>query len=64
MPWTPKSFRKKHNKKLTDAQAKKAAAQANAMIREGVDEGVAIATANKSAKRKQIEKRYGKGKKS
>ena len=64
MPWTPKSFREKHNKKLSDAQAKKASSQANAMIKAGVDEGVAIATANKRAKKTMIEKRYGKEKKS
>lgn len=51
MPWKPDEFRRKHNKSLTPAQAKHAAAQANAIIRSGGDEGVAIATANKYAKR-------------
>lgn len=52
MPWTGKSFRSKHNHKLSSAQANKAAKQANAMLRSGVPEGVAIATANKHAERK------------
>jgi len=34
MPWTAKSFRKRHNKKLTPAQARKAAKIANAILRE------------------------------
>lgn len=53
MPWNAASFRSKHNKSLTEPQAKKAAAQASAMVREGVDEGVAIATASKHAKDKR-----------
>lgn len=48
MPWTGKSFASKHNKKLSGPAANKAASQANAMIRSGVPEGVAIATANKT----------------
>lgn len=52
MPWTGKSFRAKHNKGLTGKQANKAARQATAMVNAGVDEGVAIATANKHAKDK------------
>lgn len=51
MPWTPSSFRSKHNKKLSDAQASKAAEMANAMLKSGVPEGEAIATANKRAER-------------
>lgn len=50
MPWTPNEFRRKHNKKLTLAQAGKAASIAEAMMRSGADEGMAIATANKRAK--------------
>lgn len=50
MPWTAESFKKKHNKKLSPAKAKKAAAQANAMLKAGVPEGIAIATANRHAK--------------
>jgi uncharacterized protein YdaT len=59
MPWTASSFRKKHNKKLSDAQAKKAAAQASAIVRKGGDEGMAIAVANKNAKKSRGEKWYG-----
>ena len=50
MPWTPESFRTKHNKKLTKPQARKAASIANAMLSRGVPEGEAIATANSRAK--------------
>lgn len=49
IPWTGKSFASRHNKKLKGAVASKAAAQANAMLRSGVPEGEAIATANKHA---------------
>jgi uncharacterized protein YdaT len=52
MPWTGKEFKQRHNHKLTGAQADKAAKQANAMLRSGADEGVAIATANKHAREK------------
>lgn len=48
MPWSAKGFRSRHNKKLDPAAAKKASRQANAMIRSGVPEGIAIATANKT----------------
>lgn len=53
MPWDAKSFAAKHNHKLAGnpGVAKKAAAQASAMVREGVPEGTAIATANKRANR-------------
>jgi uncharacterized protein YdaT len=44
---TGKSFAAAHNKKLSGAAATKAKDMANAMVREGVPEGVAIATANK-----------------
>lgn len=47
MPWTASQFRAKHNKKLSLPAAKKAAAQATAIIKRGVPEGMAIATANK-----------------
>lgn len=47
MPWTGKSFKSKHNKKLSDEQAEKASSMANAMLKAGVPEGEAIATANK-----------------
>jgi uncharacterized protein YdaT len=52
MPWpSGKEFAAKHNKKLHGAAAQKAADQATAMLRAGVPEGEAIATANKTAKR-------------
>ena len=51
MPWTAEQFRKKHNRKLHGAAAEKAAAQASAMIRAGVPEGIAIATGNKTGDR-------------
>ena len=49
MPWTGPEFARKHNKKLKGKAATKAAAMATAMIRRGVPEGEAIATANKHA---------------
>ena len=48
MPWSAKSFAAKHNTKLHGEAASKAAAQATAMVRDGVPEGIAIATANKT----------------
>ena len=46
MPWTPQTFRSRHNQSLSDVQAEHASAMANAMLRRGVPEGEAIATAN------------------
>ena len=60
MPWTPAEFRRKHNRKLSLAQALKASNQAEAMMRSGVPEGEAIATANKYAKRKSLATVLGK----
>ncbi len=60
MPWTPKQFAQKHNHKLKGVAASKAASIANAMLRAGVPEGEAIATANKrgpAAARKSSAKR-------
>ena len=51
MPWTPEQFRTRHAKNLTPSQAKKASAMANAMLKGGADEGMAIATAIKRSKR-------------
>jgi uncharacterized protein YdaT len=52
MPWSAKTFAARHNKKLAGTPAAAAAAkQASAMVREGVPEGIAIATANKRANR-------------
>ena len=50
MPWTGEEFRRRHNKALSDMKARRAAALANGMLRGGVDEGVAIATANARVK--------------
>ena len=48
MPWkSGAEFASRHNKKLKGAAATKAKEQAEAMIRSGVPEGEAIATANK-----------------
>ncbi len=52
-PWTASSFRSKHNKKLTAAQAKKAAAIANSILKETGDEAKAIRIANSQLKRKK-----------
>lgn len=54
MPWTGSSFAQKHNHALKGKAAAKAAAQATAMVKAGVPEGEAIATANKTAKRRKI----------
>lgn len=50
MPWTAAGFRK-HNGKLRGAALAKAAEMATAMVKSGVPEGEAIATANKHANR-------------
>lgn len=54
MPWSGSQFAARHNKRLHGASADKAAAQATAMVKAGVDEGVAIATANKAAKKRRL----------
>lgn len=51
MPWSAKSFAAKHNHKLHGEAASKAAAQANALLKQGVPEGEAIAIANKTGNR-------------
>ena len=48
MPWDAKSFAK-HNSHLHGKALSKAASIATAMVRRGVPEGEAIATANKRA---------------
>lgn len=58
MPWDAKSFAKKHNHALKGARAKKAAAQANAILKKTGDEGLAIAVANKDAKKSAAKKLY------
>lgn len=65
MPWTGKQFASRHNHKLSGTVATKAADQANAMLRAGVPEGIAIATANKHADKvksdqDRMSRRYGK----
>lgn len=52
MPWDARSFRK-HNRRLGKAAAGKAARQANAILKKTGDEGLAIAVANKDAKRRK-----------
>lgn len=47
MPWSPREFAAKHNKKLHGKSAAKAAEMATAMVKSGVPEGIAIATASK-----------------
>lgn len=49
MPWSPESFKDRHNHGLSPAQAAHAAHQANAILRSGAPEGTAIAVANKYA---------------
>jgi len=51
MPFTAKTFKSRHNHKLSGSQASKAASMANAMLKAGVPEGEAIATANKRVAR-------------
>lgn len=49
MPWPHgKDFAEKHNKKLRGEAAQKAADQATALVNKGMDEGEAIAIANKT----------------
>lgn len=52
MSWTGKSFKSRHNKKLSSAQADKASKIANAILKRTGDEGLAIATGNARVKRK------------
>jgi uncharacterized protein YdaT len=59
MPWTGKQFAAKHNKGLAGQGAKKAASIASAIVRGGGDEGVAIATANKYAKKHKMLRKRG-----
>lgn len=47
MPWTADQFRERHNQKLTPEAAEHAAKMANAILRRGGSEQLAIATANK-----------------
>lgn len=59
MPWTAKTFKDRHNKKLSAKEAAKAARIANAILEETGDEGKAISIANskvKGSKRKRPSK--------
>jgi len=51
MPWDAKGFKKKHNKKLSERQAREAARTANAVLKESGDEGKAIRIANWQVRR-------------
>ena len=51
MPWKAKSFRERHNKKLTPSQAKLAARVANKTLKETGDEKKAVLAGNVAAKR-------------
>jgi uncharacterized protein YdaT len=53
MPWDAKSFKAKHNKKLSPKKAGKAAEIANAILKETGDEGKAIRIANSKVKGKK-----------
>lgn len=57
MPWTGATFKAKHNHGLGKAAASKAAAIATAMVKRGVPEGEAIATANARVKGKHARKK-------
>lgn len=54
MPWDKNSIQK-HNHKLHGKKAEKAASQANAILKKTGDEGMALAVANKNAKKKPKE---------
>lgn len=58
MPWTAKTFASTHNKKLKGTAAKKAAAQATALVEKGMDEGEAIAIANKTGNKERMKRMY------
>lgn len=47
MPWDGPEFASRHNRSLDKGEAKSAARQASAMVKAGVPDGIAIATANK-----------------
>ena len=55
MPWDKNSI-KKHNHGLKGKAAEKAAAQANAILDKTGDEGMALAVANKNAKKSRADK--------
>lgn len=55
MPWDKNTI-KNHNHKLKGKAAEKAAVQANAILDKTGDEGLALAVANKNAKRTRADK--------
>lgn len=59
MPWTPDEFKRKHNHSLSKSGAKKASRIADAMLKRGVPEGEAIATANARAKGQKPKRHKG-----
>ena len=61
MPWNGRSFAK-HNKSLSPEQSAAAAKQANAVLKDTGDEGLAIAVANKHAKKRPPSERLYKKK--
>ena len=62
MPWSGASFAK-HNRSLTPTQSAGAAKQANAVLKATGDEGMAIAVANKHARKAPPSERLYRGKK-
>jgi len=50
MPWTPATFKSRHNKGLSKGKASKAASIANAVLKKTGDEGKAIRIANAAVK--------------
>lgn len=63
MPWTPETFKSRHNHGLTGPQATKASAQANAILRKTGDEKLAISVANKHARDNPFSKAVRRAKK-
>jgi hypothetical protein len=61
MPWTGGELARKHNHALVGKtkKAAKAASQANAILQKTGDEGLALAVANKNAKRSNTPKTGG-----
>ena len=53
MPWTAKTFKAKHNKKLSAGQSQKAAKIADAVLKRTGDEASAIRIANAAVKRRK-----------
>jgi len=51
MPWTPGSFKSRHNKKLSPRKAKIASKVANKALAHGASEKKAIIAGNVAAKR-------------